>query len=73
MNRKVLINAKIFEDLLKKMEIFRIKNKLTSGEFEFLLEAELKVVKTINHKLIFGNSETIDKNEVEFLTKKFVS
>jgi len=73
MKRKVLINAKVLQEMLQSLEEWRVENGLTSGEFEFLLKSELNVVVAINQKIMNGQMEEMEERIIEPDVKKFVS
>jgi len=68
-----LINVKKLEELVDEMEKFRTSNKLSIGEFEFLLKVILKAVRASEDQAVrVVTAKVVDEFEKKHTNSKMI-
>ena len=68
-----LINVKKLEELVDEMEKFRTSNKLSIGEFEFLLKVILKAVRASEDQAVrVVTAKVVDEFEMKHSNSKMI-
>jgi Ser/Thr protein kinase RdoA (MazF antagonist) len=73
--KEKLVDGELLAKLSQKLEDFRLKHDLSTGEFEFLLQVHLKMIEA-HHKTIATVAEKEIKelmNTIHNQSKKFVT